>query len=295
MKKVVAYLQGGLGNQCFVYATARALAIDANALLEYDGRLFCMDKVFRRVLELDSFECKLGQVKVPGWLHRKLWNLCRLKFKTMLGRGYYDEVSRRFVKIDTDFVGTLKLDGYWQSEKYFYDHRDAILQDFRLKDTSWLAHDCIAAQIVAQEESCFCHVRSYKDIPGMKDGQDVDKMARYYRSAAEYVRKHITLGKVFVFSDDLGYARNVLEEAFAGLLVVYVDSSTKPDGVSGLLHDFTLMRMCKHGIVANSSFSWWAGWLGEQERLAKGEQPLRVRPNERCNNDDFWPERWVAI
>ena len=199
------------------------------------------------------------------------------------------------MKIDTDFSGTLKLDGYWQSEKYFYAHRNVIFRDFKLKDASWIEHDCIAAQIAADGESCFCHVRSYKDIPSMKDGQDVDKLARYYRSAAEYVRKHIPLSKVFVFSDDLGYARRVLDESFAGLQIVYVDSSTKPDGVSGLLRDFTLMRMCKHGIVANSSFSWWAGWLGEQERLAKGEKPLRVRPAERCNNDDFWPERWVAI
>ena len=199
------------------------------------------------------------------------------------------------MKISTDFSGVLRLDGYWQSEKYFYDHRDVILNDFRLKDPSWIERDCVAMQVAAESESFFCHVRSYKDIPGMKNGQDVDKMARYYRSAAEYMRKHISLGKVFVFSDDLLYARRVLEEAFSGVWVVYVDSSTKPNGVSGLLRDFTLMRMCKHGIVANSSFSWWAGWLGEQSRLAKGETPIRVHPDERCNNDDFWPERWVAI
>ncbi len=294
MKKVVAYLQGGLGNQSFVYAAARALAIDAGAQLECDGRLFCMDKVFKRRLELDQFECNLGKVKVPGWLHRKVYNLCRLKCKALLGRNYYDEVSKHFVKIDSDFAGSRKLDGYWQSEKYFYAHRDVILDDFRLKDSSWIERDCVATEILAEDESCFCHVRSYKDIPSMKNGQDIDKMADFYRRALECLKSRVKFGKLFVFSDDLEYARKALA-GVPGLNVVYVDSSTKPDGVSGSLRDFTLMRMCKHGIVANSSFSWWAGWLGEQERLAKGESPIRIHINEHCNNDDFWPERWVAV
>ena len=294
MKKVVAYLQGGLGNQSFVYAAARALAIDAGAQLEYDGRLFRMDKVFKRRLELDQFECKLGKIKTPGWFHRKVWNLCRLKYKTLLGRNYHDEASKCFVKLDADFTGTLKLDGYWQSEKYFYAHRDVILDDFRLKDSSWIKQDSIAATIASEVESCFCHVRSYKDIPNMKDGQDIDKMADFYRRALEFLKRRVKFDKLFVFSDDLEYAKKALVDV-AGLNVVCVDFSTKPDGVSGLLRDFTLMRMCKHGIVANSSFSWWAGWLGEQERLAKGESPIRIHINEHCNNDDFWPERWVAV
>ena len=127
MKKVIAYLQGGLGNQSFVYAAARALAIDAGAYLECDGRLFCMDKVFKRRLELDQFECNLGKVKVPGCLHRKMWNLCRLYCKALLGHNYNDEVAKCFVKLDANFIGTLKLDGYWQSETLLSHRRDRIL------------------------------------------------------------------------------------------------------------------------------------------------------------------------
>ena len=67
------------------------------------------------------------------------------------------------------------------------------------------------------------------------------------------------------------------------------------DTGGGYLRDFMLMRLCRHGVVADSSFSWWAGWLGEQDRLARGESALRLHVDRRVMNDDYWPDRWVAV
>ena len=47
--------------------------------------------------------------------------------------------------------------------------------------------------------------------------------------------------------------------------------------------------MCRHGIVADSSFSWWAGWLGEQERVLRGDRALRLHVNKIVMSADFWP------
>ena len=55
MKRVIAYLQGGLGNQCFIYAAARAAALRTGAELILDGSCFLADKIYRRKFSLEPF------------------------------------------------------------------------------------------------------------------------------------------------------------------------------------------------------------------------------------------------
>lgn len=159
-------------------------------------------------------------------------------------------------------------------------------------------------QIRAAENSVFLHVRSYKEVPGKVDGQRARQMIDYYQKAITYILKHIENPAFFIFSDDITFARELVSPLFLAqgspactyiepLCSKSITSNSKLP--SAQIRDFTLMRMCKHGIVADSSFSWWAGWLGEQERLLKGENPIRLRVCRRVMNDDFWPARWVAI
>ena len=69
---------------------------------------------------------------------------------------------------------------------------------------------------------------------------------------------------------------------------------------SGFLRDFMLMRLCRHAIVPNSTFSWWAAWLMEHERKSKGESSIVIRPGmggkvKREEGPDFWPGRWLVV
>lgn len=298
MSTVRAYLQGGLGNQCFIYATARALALMTGAKLVIDCDYLLEDYVYKRKLALDQFNCSFELVR-PSSKMLRVMKMLRYKLLrgrvSRIGNLCIDRRPYKFSPLPKSFTGSLTLDGYWQTEKYFLDAREQLINDFALKDDSWVACDDVARQICeAGDKSVFLHVRSYKEVPGRGDGSCALAMIDYYRGAIKYIREKLSDAKFFVFSDDLEWARaNVVVPATSDSdSFVFVDSN---DCTNSQIRDFTLMRLCAHGIVADSSFSWWAGWLGEQERLLSGNDAIRVRPNRRVMNDDFWPKRWVAI
>lgn len=312
--KVKAYLQGGLGNQCFIYATARALTFRKGLELLLSLDYLADDWRYKRKLALGPFDC----VYITEDLASRVYRIVKaFRYKALrdcswgcrsgcarIGNYCWDARTFRFRALPKKWCGTLSLDGYWQSEKYFYDIREQLLKDFCLKDDAWVIHDPVAQQICSIENPVFLHVRSYKEVPGREDGRWALQMIDYYRRAIDFMVEYVDHPVFFIFSDDILIARKLLSSlpsALPASSYVYVEPrriTGTTDGYSypsDQIRDFTLMRLCKHGIVADSSFSWWAGWLGEQVRLMKGENPIRIHINRRVMNDDFWPERWVAI
>jgi hypothetical protein len=77
----------------------------------------------------------------------------------------------------------------------------------------------------------------------------------YYERAVAEVRKHNPDGPLFVFSDDLEWCR--AQSVFADAIMV--DESVD---VAALY----LMSQYRHIVMANSTFSWWAAYLGPQPK-----------------------------
>jgi hypothetical protein len=61
------------------------------------------------------------------------------------------------------------------------------------------------------------------------------------------------------------------------------------------VEDFALMRLCRHFVLSNSTFGWWAAWLSDQPGK------IVVAPEqwytEHCpwNHRDLLPEDWVKV
>ena len=96
-------------------------------------------------------------------------------------------------------------------------------------------------------------------------------------------------GTVFLlFSDDPEWCRANLENANARVL-------DAPDTLGA----FSLMQACHHHIIANSTFSWWAAWLGEVEGTIVVSPPAQEwfgpKLLEKWDTRDMIPERWFQV
>jgi Glycosyl transferase family 11. len=296
---IIPYLQGGLGNQCFIYAAARSLADLKSVTLTLDLRYLVADFIYKRSFLLSNFNIRVEHIRddVPLWVSRiqQMGYKVISRYYGKIG-GYYCEKScpRHYQPLDFDEhrVKWVCLDGYWQSEKYFCNNKTQIMRDLIVSNEQPFVGMTISSQINRAHCPVFMHIRSYKEVTGREDGSAALSVT-YFRNALEKMKNMVGIFQLFVFSDDVQWAMSRLHVP-DGINTIYAEPSGKGQDFD-TLRDFWLMRKCKHGIVANSSFSWWAGWLGEQDWLAKGETPIRMRVDKRCMNDDYWPDRWVAI
>jgi hypothetical protein len=77
----------------------------------------------------------------------------------------------------------------------------------------------------------------------------------YYFKAIDFLRQRLPEARFFVFSDDPQWVVEVLASRYPSL--VLVDHNRAQDSYN----DMRLMSLCRHHIIANSTFSWWGAWL----------------------------------
>lgn len=113
------------------------------------------------------------------------------------------------------------------------------------------------AESITNSESVAIHARVVNFDYGMKE-----ILARnYYKKAVNYTKRRINRPiSFFVFSDNVDWCRENLETlGLDGEDVIFVDYNKGEN----TFRDMQLMSLCKHIIIPNSTFSWWAGYLIE--------------------------------
>jgi hypothetical protein len=167
------------------------------------------------------------------------------------------------------------LEGYWQNEAYFQAARAAIGACF----TPHLQEEAILlGQNLAREGCIGMHVR--------RSDYGHHGLARtdFYRRAILDIRQAAGLLPVLVFTDEYNFCRF----EFAGI----AELSIVRGDLQNPLIDFHLLRSCRHYVLSNSSFSWWAAWLGEsQESIVFAPEPWCLFDS----NTRPVPGRWHAI
>lgn len=295
---IIARVYGGLGNQCFIYATARALADRIRGSLILDPTFLLIDKTYNRPFLLSEFNVRVDRIMMEPFFWelnlRRVHALLQPLLPWQITRWFFEKSPLRFQPEVASWHGqrrTITLDGYWQTERYFEDAAAALAADllphqFRKFETLPIAH-----AILASEQAVFLHIRSYREVPGRQDGSFALPLS-YFRNAVDWMRREIPSAHFFVFSDDLDWAVN----RFISSLNIPFTPVVPLAGAEGSpLFDFHLMSLCRHAIVANSSFSWWAAWLGEQRRRRENCSGLILRPMESFTNADYWPMRWPGV
>ncbi len=259
---IIVRLSGGLGNQLFQYALARALKAVTNQSVKIDAGFLFGDQtgLTKRFLRIDAFKISvpfadaddLAVVGVAGknWLGRSWFSL---KNKMMPWR--YKTVIH-----DTGFVfdprvlsvtGNKYLMGNWLSPKYFGEICDILAAELVLLKPFGERAQKFLTQINTSE-AVAVHVRRGDYLKYPKLGVC---SLEYYQAAIDLIKSKTTNPTFFIFSDDVDYVRQSFGLANE---VVYVSDQGLTD-----VEELVLMSKCHHQIIANSSFSWWAAWLNQ--------------------------------
>ena len=278
---ITARLHGRLGNQMFQYAAARALAhrVGTEFAIDSRGAERRGEGVLTRVFDLPlRTPDQLPPLKQDQPLRYALWRGLGLapRFRREQGLGY----NAAF----TDWGDGSYLHGYWQSEKYFAAIKDLIRQDFSFPEFSNTQNAEMAARI-QEDQAISLHVRR-GDYVALSAYVLCDQA--YYEAALERILPGVTgTPTVYVFSDDPDWAKSNLPLPCNKVVVDFNGPETD-------FEDMRLMSLCKHNIIGNSSFSWWAAWLnrGADKQVAG---PAHWFGDPKLQNPDILPERWLRI
>lgn len=283
---------GGLGNQLFVYATGRARAIDLQTELHADLRSF-VDYEWHNY-ELDSFSSDLEVVETNmrlDLLRRRSHLSHRILRKANINRqwgtgAYVVEDSNLFdPRINMVPNGT-RLRGYFQSYKYFERHAHQLKTEIKavIQPSSWYLETLSMLDLIPGWSAVHVRRGNYIGLSSMGIAGN-----EYYARSLRLLRSNVGDGPIVVFSDDVAAAKELApfnnDHDF-----LFIES---PPG-SRPLESLLLMSAGHHIITGNSSFSWWAAWLGDSDdRLVICPRPWL--DDRSYNERDLLRPAWITV
>lgn len=259
---IIVRLIGGLGNQLFEYALARRLSFERGVSLKLDlswfkdqpERPFRLDRFNIKAVPADPYEIeKLFHLERKD-LHSRL--IRRLeRFLPYYRRHVIYENNSGFDPSILKAPVSVYLDGYWQSPKYFSAIETVLRQDFELREPLRNERLLDLMKEVETGNSVSLHIRrgDYVQDPKTAAVHNTCPIS-YYQESLKLLSENESNLRVYVFSDDIQWAKQNLHTNFPTQFVS--GQLGMPDYV-----ELELMRRCKNHIIANSSFSWWAAWL----------------------------------
>lgn len=290
---IVCRFHGGLGNQMFQYAAARALALKHDTTLVADSRAFQHDKLRPFLIDrLQTVVVPANTANLAGTLlppeKRNPWNTLWWRLRNRGRLHFFRERNLAYQPSFETLGDNTYLRGYWQSEKYFA-HIGSILRSELRRDE---VVDRPNQDSVAKIRSCLAvsmHIRrgDYVTNPKTFKVHGVCSL-EYYARAAQHIADRVDgQPTFFVFSDDPDWAREHLKLPFE---TAFISHNQAADPWADLM----LMSVCQHHIIANSSFSWWGAWLNPSpDKIVAACRNWFADPKK--DDRDLVPENWVRL
>lgn len=296
---IIVRLAGGLGNQMFQYAAARRLASVHRTELKLDLSSLRRDSRSDtpREYELRHFNIT-ADIATPAEIARILGSssgsigsaLARLGRRVGLTKPNPHRFKEKLFHFDRallDAPDNTHLDGYWQSEKYFRDIEEVIRGELTVRSPLEGENHRLAQKIMGTT-SVSVHVRrgDYLSNPAIRRIHPVCG-PEYYRTCIDLLQKKVPDPHFYLFSDEPDWAESNLELRLPTTII-------RHNGPRKSHEDLRLMSLCRHHIIANSSFSWWGAWLNnrrEKTVLAPG----KWFNDPEINTGDLIPDGWITL
>lgn len=273
-------MSGGLGNQMFQYALYLKLCsmgkeVKFDDINEYRGErvrpimlaVFGIEYPRASWDEIVSFTDKSMEWKKR--IRRRLFGRRAVMYEEA---GYYDP---RILEFDSMY-----LCGAFQSEKYFADIKDEVRSTYQFPDLEemhlpekFYKSTRESLERIMETESVGLHM--YRgDSRNNEELYDGICTEQYYEGAVRYIQDRYPEAIFYIFSNEpkwvkgwvISLMKNQIEEGMSREEIrnlqkrfVLMEENSEQTGYLDML----LMSRCKHNIISNSSFSWWAAWLNE--------------------------------
>ncbi len=258
----IVNLSGGLGNQMFQCAFAYTLQkhfSTEEVLLDiqhFNGYNLHNGFEVARVFPEVSFRmANKEEVKQLSYYIPR-YKLSRIARKLLPPRHseYIEESNYVYDANVYNESRSMYYDGFWQASQYYLPYREHLLSLFSFPQP--VGPNAEMAKRIADTDSVGIHIRrgdylQYKEYRGIC-GVD------YYEKALSIINEPNKC--YFVFSNDLNWCKDNIAPLVGMNSIIYVDINNTQNGQ----WDMYLMSQCKSLIIANSSFSWWGGFLNEQ-------------------------------
>ena len=278
------YMIGRLGNQMFQYATIRAFQINNN--LENEKLNFDFSKILERKDE-QGFEDSLKYFNVAPYLTKKIKLNPILYIITNLGKVkhvlYFKKdgktATRNIYKDDIKYqnfynklglynirMGYTELKNYKNKNKYFYGTfecpkyfdsiKDTLIKEFTPKKVPLKSNRELYKAIKESESVCIT-IRRGDYVTDKAVAQSLYICTpKYFEVALKEMKRLVPNARLFVFSDDIKWCKENMK---------FPDDTMFESGSDPVWEKLRLMYSCKHFILSNSTFSWWAEYLSKNK------------------------------
>lgn len=290
---VLIKLKGGLGNQMFQYAFGMQVAqtldtelkLDCTSLLnrnkgdfvyrDFDLSIFNITAKHQVNHNLLKFASDLKISRLTKWIGSRVGSNL-----TLLKEPHF-HVYEPYIEEPQDHA---VYEGWFQSHRYYVAVEEQLRQEFSFRDPV-IAHSRSLLQDIGSTNAICLNVRR-------TDFLKVDALNTtnldYFLSGAAKMTELVDNPHFYIFSDDVAWCR---EHIRLDHPITIVDHSHKGHKFGNYLQ---LMSKCKHFIIPNSSFAYWAVWLSNQKNQHV-IAPKRWFADEQYDTSDLQRKEWILM
>ena len=300
-KKIITKISEGLGNQLFMYACAFALSKknDLDFYIDPYSGYFKKKHAYKYFLHRFNITSQIATSEYifENYFKHILKKLLIFhdnfkKYKKFVFEKKGENKRCKFNPIDLTLTSNIFfLDGNFETEKYFLNYRDELLNEFKIKNSDIFINNQYLNLIKNRNVISICvrQNRFSERIKNITNKKSILKSKLFVKETIDYVYKSISYFDniikdpiYLVWSNDF----TGLEKYFNTKKFIFVENHNDK-----VLTDFYLLTKCKYFIVGPSTFHWWGAWLSSH----KDKICLRPKNLSPSKNIDFWPEKWIVI
>jgi hypothetical protein len=299
MKKIIAKISEGLGNQLFMYANAYALSKKLKYELYIDN-VTAYKKLKIRSYLLDRFniEAELANHKeIQNNYQKYLIYKLNKKIDCFRKKKHFLVEKKNKYKIteftdysNISFADKIHIEGYFESEKYFKDYKNEIINQFTIKKLNTSSFFLDPSKIINQN-SVSIAIRKDRFSEKESNKFSLNKSESFEKRTIDYIFKSINFisskvsdPKFFIFSNNI--------KGLNDLFAQYKNCTVINHSNDKIINDFYLSSLCKHFIVGPSTFHWWTAYLSKNE-----DKICICPPNDLkfSSNKNIYPEKWLKL